>query len=74
LELPGTLDEQARLFFTKAREDPTWAQESLTPFIEFQKDRVTGGEICTSTVSNYYKAIKVFSIMNDLVLNWKKIS
>jgi hypothetical protein len=43
-------------------------------FIEYQKERVASGEISESTITNYYKATKLFSVMNDLLLNWKKIS
>ena len=32
------------------------------------------GEISDSTITNYYKATKLFCIINDLALNWKKIS
>ena len=74
LRLPGAIEEQAKQFITKARENPMWAQENLISFIQFQKDRVTRGEICNSTITNYYKATNLFCIMNDLILNWKKIS
>ena len=74
LKLPGMLDEQAMRFVTNARTNPQWAQESLMSFIEFQKERVTRREISESTITNYYKATKLFCVMNDLVLNWKKIS
>src|SRR5215218_9896280 len=43
-------------------------------FIEFQKERAKRGEISESTITNYYKATKLFCVMNDLILNWKKIS
>jgi hypothetical protein len=43
-------------------------------FIDFQKERVKRGEILESTITNYYKATKLFCVMNDLVLNWEKIS
>src|SRR5690348_15177941 len=43
-------------------------------FIEFQKERCMQKEISESTISNYYKATKLFCEMNDLTLNWKKIS
>jgi integrase len=43
-------------------------------FIEFQKGRCIQKEISESTISNYYKATKLFCEMNDLTLNWKKIS
>lgn len=74
LKLPGRLDEQAKQFLTNARTNPQWAQENLMSFIEFQKERVTRNEISESTITNYYKATKLFCVMNDLVLNWKKIS
>jgi hypothetical protein len=66
LKIPGILEEQARQFILKARENPQWAQESLMSFIDFQKERVRRGEISDSTITNYYKATKLFCIMNDL--------
>jgi integrase len=74
LSIPGTLEEQAKPFTLKARENPNWAQESLMSFIDFQKERVKRGELAESTITNYYKATKLFCVMNDTVLNWKKIS
>ena len=74
LKLTGTLDEQAKQFTLKARENSLWAQESLMSFIDFQKERVKRDEMSESTVTNYYKATKLFCVMNDLVLNWKRIS
>ena len=50
LQFSGTLEEQAKQFTLKARENPNWAQESLMSFIEFQKERVKRNEIC---VYNY---------------------
>jgi hypothetical protein len=44
LMLQGTLEEQAKQFTLKARENPQWAQESLMSFIDFQKDRVRRSE------------------------------
>jgi hypothetical protein len=74
LSIQGTLDEQAKQFTLKARQISQWAQESLTSFIDFQKERIKRGEIVESTITNYYKATKLFCVMNYLVLNWKKIS
>jgi len=74
LLLPGTLEEQAKQFTLKARENPEWAQESLMSFRDFEKERVRRDEIAESTITNYYKATKLFCVMNDLMLNWKKIS
>ena len=74
LSIPGTLEEQAKQFTLRARENIEWAQESLMSFIDYQKERVKRGEIAESTITNYYKATKLFCVMNDLMLNWKKIS
>lgn len=74
LNLLGTLEEQAKQSISKARENPQWAQESLMSFIYFQKERVRRNEISASTITNYYKATKLFCVMNYLIPNWKKIS
>jgi hypothetical protein len=43
-------------------------------YIEHQKERVEKGEIKESTINNYYKSVKLFCEMNDILLNWKKIA
>jgi integrase len=40
----------------------------------FQKERVTRGEIKDSTIPNYYKPIKLFCDMNDIIVNWKLVT
>lgn len=72
--LEEPLENQALLFIRRARNNPRWAYDSFVRFISYQKNRVTKGEIAESTISNYYKAAKLFCEMNDLTLNWKKIS
>jgi hypothetical protein len=74
LKLEGPLEEQAKQFLSKARQNQQLAHNSLMQFIEFQKERCERKEISESTVSNYYKATKLFCEMNDLTLNWKKIA
>ena len=74
LNLEGSLNEQAKRFWSKAKNDPKWVEEKLMQFIMFQKKRVESGEISPSTVPNYYKATKLFCDMNEIVLNWKKIA
>jgi hypothetical protein len=73
LKLEGPLEKQARHFLSKARNNPQWAEESFMRFIGFQIERVKRGEISESTISNYYKATKLFCEMNNLTLNWKRI-
>jgi integrase len=74
LGLNEPFESQALEFVEKAKGDSKWAYDCLVRFISYQKQRVTNGEIVASTISNYYKAAKLFCEMNDLTINWKKIS
>jgi hypothetical protein len=74
LKIPGSLEEQAEQFFAKAVDDPQWCERSLMAFIDYEKKRATKGEISEGTIPNYYRATKLFCEMNDIKLNWKKIS
>lgn len=74
LALSEPLEKQALEFVKRARADSRWAYDSFIRFISYQKQRVAEGEIAESTISNYYKAAKLFCEMNDLTLNWKKIA
>jgi len=74
LGLQGQLNEQAKQFHQRAKEDLEWVEEVFMDFICFQLDRVKRGEITESTIKNYYKATKLFCEMNDLSsINWKRI-
>jgi hypothetical protein len=73
LKLQGTIDEQAMEFLTKARQNPQWAQDNLMRFMALQNERARRKEIAECTISNYYKATKLFCEMNDLSLSWKRI-
>lgn len=76
LKLEETLEQQAKEFLSKAKQNPQWAQNSLMQFITFQKERACSGKISYSTINNYYKATKLFLEMNtdSHIINWKKIS
>jgi len=74
LKLEEPLEEQAKQFLIKTKQDSQWTQNNLLRFITFQYERVRQGKISESTIPNYYKAIKLFCEMNDLVFNWKKIT
>ena len=54
LKLNEPLEEQAKDFLSKAKQNPQWAQSSLMQFIAFQKERARAGEIAYSTISNYF--------------------
>jgi hypothetical protein len=63
LGLEGGLEEQAKQFYSKATENPQWAEDALMDFISYQKERSKKGELSVSTIPNYYRATKLFCEM-----------
>jgi len=61
-------------FYNQAKQNPQRLQDSLLDFIVIQKERVINGEISGSTISNYYKLVKLFCDVNDILIKWKFIS
>jgi hypothetical protein len=68
------LHYKASIFAKLAKDSPQWALDKLIKFILSQKERAAKGEISDCTISNYYKPTKLFCDMNDIVLNWKRIT
>lgn len=68
------IQRQSVIFLQKAKSESMWAEEMLMKFCNHQKRRVINGEISESTIPNYFKATKLFCDMNNVTLNWKKIS
>lgn len=56
-----------------SQEKPNWLYTELIKFSDYQKARIRNGEISESTVPNYFKSIRLFCVMNDIVINWEKI-
>jgi hypothetical protein len=67
------LEEQSNIFLSKALDNIQWAEQSFMRFVGFQLERVKTGEIAGCTISNYYKATKLFCEMNNLALNWRRL-
>lgn len=63
------LQEKLYNLYNKARSDTEWFQDSLIDFIVFQKERASRGEIADSTIPNYYKPVKLFCDMNNIIIN-----
>jgi len=76
LKLEGDLEEQAHDFMTKAKVNPQWIHDNLIRFILFQIERAKQAEIAECTISNCYKPIKLFCVMNGFAqsINWKVVS
>ncbi len=75
VEITG-LDIHTRInnFYERGKDDHQWIQDSMMSFIEFQKKRVETGKIVASTISNYYKPVRLFCDMNNILINWKLIT
>ena len=74
LNLHGSLEEQANEFLDKARSNIQWSQDGVMKFLDYHKKRIRRKELAAGTLKNYYRAAKLFCEMNDLTLNWKRIS
>jgi integrase len=69
-----TVQDKARIFANRGREDINWAFSNVLRFIHVQKERVDRKEISGATVRNYTKSIKLFCDMADIPIPWKKIT
>jgi hypothetical protein len=65
LRVEGSLEKQSKIFLAKARGNARWAEENFMRFVVFQLEGVKAGEITGCTISNYYKATKLFCEMNN---------
>ncbi|TVP40090.1 hypothetical protein [Candidatus Nitrosocosmicus arcticus] len=75
LNLKGsTIEEKASQFYDFIRLDTKTFQNALLNYIVFQKGRAFTGEISESTIPNYYKPIKLFCDMNDIIINWRLVT
>lgn len=75
LKFPGsTIEEKANHFYDFILQDPKTFQNALLNYIMFQSGRASKGEISQSTIPNYYKPIKLFCDMNDVIINWRLVT
>ena len=66
-------EDKALSFYKKAIENPQWLANKLVEFAQYQKQRAQKGELSESTIPNYFKVIKLFCVMNDIIVNWQKL-
>ena len=74
----ATMEERCKKFIEKVKEseengNSKWAYACVIKFLQYQKDRCDKKEIAGSTVRGYYKAVKLFAEVNDILLPWSKI-
>lgn len=69
-----SLEEKGEIFAQNSKKNASLATSSILKYIRMQKARAEKGEISNVTLPNYYKPIKLFCEMNDIIINWKKIT
>src|ERR671911_1624537 len=77
LSLPGsTMQERCSYFVEKSKRKGSerWLLNGLLKFLYFYKERVQRKEITASTLRNYFKTIKMFCEVTDIIIQWKKIT
>ena len=78
LDFIGIKDQsfEDRLYdlYIQSKQNVEWLQDSLIEFIEFQKERAGRDEIKETTIPNYYKPVKLFCDMNNIVANWNIVT
>jgi integrase len=76
LDIPkDPFEDGCNLLYEKIQQEGVeWFTESVIDFIVDYKQRVANKEITAGTLRNYYKPIKLFCDMNNILLNWKLIA
>ena len=74
LGLQGTIPEKCQQLYNQLRHDIPLLESHLIRFINAQKIRIQNKEIGEGALHNYMKVIRLFCSMNDIIVNWKKIS
>jgi hypothetical protein len=72
LGLQGTIPQKCEQLYQI--KDIGLLESHLIRFINAQKQRIENREIAEGTLGNYVKAVRLFCSMNDIMVNWKKIS
>jgi integrase len=74
LNFLGHLKMTPEGFLSIAKENPGTAEKKIITFAFGLKERNEKGEIAAGTVHNCVKCVRLLLEMNDIFLNWKKIS
>ena len=69
----SSLEERLSNLYYKAKANTEWLQDLINP-ITVQKERADEGKIKESSIPNYYKPVKLFCDMNNIVINWKLVT
>ncbi len=70
-----SIEEQCLSLYTLAKEieNRKIIESKIMQYINHQRERIKKKEISAGTLRNYIKAIRLFCVMNDILINWDKI-
>lgn len=68
------IKERCNQFAQKGKEDTDWTIVQIIRFLQYEKNRVEKGEITAATLINFVKSIKLYCVMSDIPIPWKKIT
>ena len=75
IPLPKThLNERCKMFIANSQQNKNYPMTTAFKFILYQKERLNRHEIVVSTIHNYLKPIKLLCSMNDVHVNWRKVT
>jgi hypothetical protein len=70
-----TLEEGVNLLYKTIKEEGVeWFSDQVFDFMGVLKGKVSRKEMAAITIRNYYKPIKLFCDMNNILINWKMIT
>lgn len=72
LQLQGGLEDKARAFAERGKDDSLWTFSSILEFLQTQKERYN--RITAGTIRNYVKSIKLFCQIAEVSIPWDKIT
>ena len=71
----STLEEGVNILYDVIKKEGNeWFNDVVFDFMEMLKGRVSRKEVAAITIRNYYKPIKLFCDMNNILINWKMIT
>jgi hypothetical protein len=68
------IESKCNKFAEKATSNTNWVLNQIIRFLQYQKERVENKEITSGTLKNFVKSLKVFCVMADISIPWKKIT
>jgi hypothetical protein len=73
-EEDSTLERRCNLFIRRCKANSNFAFNNIIRFLQFQKERVENKIISAATLLNHVKTLKLFCEINDVTIQWKRLT